>query len=199
MRTISPRVALIAGTCLILALALFTPNAIAKDKKAKALEAYSGHAINTNPGSVRSTNFVNLEIHRWTTDEERQGLAEILAEKGSEAMVKSMRDDAESVGWVRLPGTVAYDLKYAREVQTADGRQIVLATDRPVGMRELWQNARTLDYGATIIEFVMPADGKPGEGSIIVGAELKLEDDGKLTIETASLNPVRFNDVKLKK
>ena len=107
-----------------------------------------------------------------------------------------MTTDSESVGWVRLPGTTSYDLKYARQIETPDGLQIVLATDRPVGMRELARNARTLDYGATVIEFLMPADGKPGEGSIIVGAELQLEDDGTLTIETASMNPVRFNNIK---
>ena len=199
MRTSLPRVALSTGACLILALSLFTPNAIAKDKKGEALEAYSGHTLNPNPGSAQHMNFVHLEIHRWTTDEERQGFLNLLAEKGSEAMVKSMRDDAERVGWVRLPDTVSYDLKYAREIQTADGRQIVLATDRPLSMGEVAFNARTLDYGATIIEFVMPADGKAGEGLIIVGAELKLGDSGKLTIENVSMNPVRFNDVKQKK
>ena len=92
MRASLLRSALTTGLCLILALALFTPNAIAK-KKSKALAAYSGRTLNTTPGVARSTNFVNLEIHRWTTDEERQGLGTILVEKGSEAMVKSMRDD----------------------------------------------------------------------------------------------------------
>jgi hypothetical protein len=114
-------------------------------------------------------------------------------------MVSAMRDDKERVGWVRLPGSVAYDLKYARAIQTEEGRQIILATDRPISMRELTFNARTLDYGLTIIEFVMPTDGKPGEGTIIVGAELALEDSGKLNIETASMNPLRFQSVKLKK
>ena len=93
MRASLQRIALTSGLCLVLALTLVAPNAIAKKKKSQALAAYSGRTINTTPGAARSTNFVNLEIHRWTTDEERQGLGTILVEKGSEAMVKSMRDD----------------------------------------------------------------------------------------------------------
>lgn len=182
----------------IVAMALIVVPATAKKKKVEAIEAYSGHTLNVNtgPASGKGSTFVDLEIERWTTEEERQQYAKVLAEKGSEALVDSMRDDGERVGWVRLPGTVAYDLKFARAIQTPEGRQIILATDRPVGMRELWNSARTLDYGATIIAFVMPADGSNGEGTIIVGAELKLEDSGQLTIESAALNPVRFGGIK---
>lgn len=182
---------------MMVALALMVVPATAK-KKTEVIEAYSGHTLNVNtgPASGRGSTFVDLGIERWTTDEERQQYARVLAEKGSEAMIDSMRDDEERVGWVRLPGTVSYDLKFAREIQTPQGRQIILATDRPVGMRELWNSSRSMDYGATIIAFVMPADGKEGEGTIIVGAELKLEDSGQLTIESASMNPIQFSGIK---
>lgn len=204
MRRLSiPRTTLTLGLCFVLALALTASPAAAqkkeKKKKAKPIAAYSGHTINTSPGSVRGTNFVTLEIQRWSTEEERQALATTLANQGSEAMVKSMQDSKERVGWVRLPGTTSYDLKYAREIQTDDGVQIVLATDRPVGFGELRNNARTLDYGVTILQFVMPADGKAGEGTIIVGAELELTESGQLNITTAGMNPVRFNNIKRSK
>ena len=187
----------VAGLCLGLLLTLAPVPAAAK-KKEKPIESYSGHYINPNPGRVRGSNFVDMQVYRWSTDEERAALLQDLAEKGSDGLVTAMRDDKDRVGTVRLPGTVAYDLKYARAIDTDEGRQIVLMTDRPVAMGELRYNTRTLDYGVTIIEFVMPPDGKDGEGSIIGGAELSLENN-KLTIENVSFQPMRLSGVKLKK
>ena len=187
------RIACAVVAAAALALTLGAP-ATAKKDKTPAIAAFSGHTINTNPGALRGTNFVTIEIHRWTTDEERQAYLETLAEKGSDALVSSMRDSKERVGWIRLPGTTAYDLKYARQAETGDGRQIVIATDRPVSMGEVVFNRRTLDYGLTLVGFTMPPEGA-GEGSIIVGAELEL-DNGQLTITNAAMNPVRFGDVK---
>jgi hypothetical protein len=183
------------GVALVLALA--PSAAVAKDKET-AIEAWSGHYINPNPGSVEGMSFVDIEIYRWTTDEERQALAQTLASKGSDALVQSMRDDKSRVGWVRLPGTVSYDLKYARAFDTDKGRQIVLATDRPVSMAEVRYDSRTLDYGLTLIAFVMPTGGGDGEGSILAGAELELDDSGQLTIESVSFEPLRFDGVKAK-
>lgn len=195
MTTSVARTAPFAALSLALLLTLATSPAAAKDKE-QAIASYSAHYINVNPGAVRHTNFIDIEIYRWTTDAERQKWAETLAAEGSDKMVAAMRDDKQRVGWVRLPGTTSYDLKYAREIQTEKGRQIVLATDRPFAMAELRYNTRTLDYGLTIIEFLMPADGSAGAGSIIVGAELELEAGGKLNVETASMNPLRLEDVK---
>ena len=218
------RIALSLAVVLSFSLSIAAPEAAAK-KKSKPLEAYSGHTINVNtaptgtaartgrgpggPGGARGpgagaggqtfseagSTFVTLEIHRWTTDEERQKYASILAEKGSEAMVDAMRDDKESVGWVRLPGTVAYDLKYARAFEGEQGRQIVVATDRPVSMGEAMHSSRSLDYGVTIVAFTMPPSGEKGEGTIVVGAELALEDNN-LILESASMNPIQFNKIK---
>jgi hypothetical protein len=195
MSTQVPRLALVFGACLLASLAP-TTTAAAKKDKTPALAAYSGHTINTNPGALRGGNFVSLEIRRLTTDEERQALIDTLASKGSDALVTSMRDSKESVGWVRLPGTTSYDLKYARQVETDKGLQVVVATDRPVGTREAAFNARTMDYGLTLVAFLMPADGSPGQGEILVGAELELDANGQLTITNAAMNPVRFNNIK---
>ncbi len=198
MTKATTRFTLAAMVCTLMVLGATTTIVTAKEKQ-EPIEAYSGHWINPNPGSIRSANFLDIEIFRFSTDEERQHWAQLLAEKGSDKMVSDMRDEKDRVGTLRLPGTVAYDVKYAREFDTEGGRMILLATDRPLSMREVTVNARTLDYGLTLVQFTMPPDGKPGEGSIVVGAELSIDQDGKLVIENASFQPLRFSDVKAKK
>ncbi len=197
MNTDTKRLLGVAATCALLAVTL-SPALIAKEKE-HPIEAYSGHWINPNPGSVRNASFLDIEIFRLSTDEERKHWVELLAEKGSDKMISDMRDEKSRVGTIRLPGTVAYNVKYARAFDTPEGRQIVLATDRPLALGELSMNSRTLDYGLTLIEFTMPPDGKAGEGNIVVGAQLEIDKDGKLIIENASFQPLRFGDVKQKK
>ncbi len=198
MHSITAKRLLVVGLCLAATALAMTSDAHAKKKKQEPIESYSGHYINPNPGRVRGSNFVDMQVFRWTTDEERNALAQDLAAKGSDGLVTTLRDDTNSVGTVRLPGTIAYDLKYARATDTEKGRQIVLMTDRPVSMGELRYNARTLDYGLTIIEFLMPSDGGEGEGQIIAGAELSI-DNNKRTIENVSLQPLKLAGVKTKK
>jgi hypothetical protein len=65
-------------------------------------------------------------------------------------------------------------------------------------MAEVRYDSRTLDYGLTLIAFVMPTGGGDGEGSILAGAELELDDSGQLTIESVSFEPLRFDGVKAK-
>ena len=192
------KVLLIVGVIAVLGLAVSAPDAMAK-KKTPALEAYSGHTVNINLGVTprRGSTFVELEVQRWTTEEEGQAYGRALANGGSEGLVDELRD-GDKAGWVRLPGTTSYNLKYAREIETAEGRQLIFATDRPVAMRELRTSARSMDYGVTLIQFTMPKNGSAGSGTILVGAELKIEDDGTLSVENAAMNPVHFEGIKLK-
>ena len=167
-------------------------DAVAEDETSDLPQNFSARTVNMQGG--RGINVITLEIRQWTTQGQREALFGKLVEKGSEPMTNLLRT-YDSVGSIRLPNTRAHDLRYAREVETDDGRQIVVALDRPIGGAELYTNARSLEHGVTLVAFNLPADGSRGEGTFIVGAELEIKDD-KLSIETASLTPLRLNNAR---
>ena len=102
---------------------------------------------------------VLIRVNRWSTEAERNRLVETLKREGSAALLDELQD-MRSVGTIRTPDSLAYDLRYAHQVLGEDGeRQIVIATDRPIGFWEQVNASRTLDYPFTVIQMQLNADG----------------------------------------
>jgi hypothetical protein len=168
--------------------------ALAGAKEAPVLERYRGFAMNVSgPGPSSTT--VEVAIQRWSTDEERSGLLSVLAERGSRALTEALHDQ-EPTGWIRTTNRLAYDLRYAREIQQGDQRVLVLATDRPILMVEAMGGTRTQDYNVTLVRLDLDAEGN-GEGILIPGAELVLDlQANELTIEQHGVDAVRLTSVR---
>jgi len=99
------------------------------------------------------------------------------------------------VGSIRAPGSLAYDLRYARELPGEEGgRRLILATDRPIGFAEARNNPRTLDYPFTLIELRLDAEGR-GEGRLSIATKLTLNDN-VLVIENYADQPVMLTEVR---
>lgn len=190
------KLAAFASTAVLVALGLLLTPPLAgnEDEADDSLpQRFSARTVNMQGG--RGINTLTMEVRRWTTQGEREALLGTLVDEGSEAMTNKLRT-MESIGSLRLPNTRPYDLSYARQISMEDGgRQILLATDRPIGGRELYVNARTLEHGVTLIAFDLPADGSRGEGTFIIGADIEIKDD-QLSIASASLTPLRLNNVR---
>ena len=138
---------------------------------------------------------VTMTITRWTTDAERQQLASILVEEGSSELTDALNDQEET-GFIRVPRSPSYRLRYAREFRQGGQRRIILATDRPIGFREARNNPRLSDYSISIIELVVDEEGD-GEGVIIVGAELDFNAETRtIEIEGYASAPVRLLQVR---
>jgi hypothetical protein len=113
-----------------------------------------------------------IRITRWSTDAESARLVETLRQKGSKAMLEELKD-ARSVGTIRTPDSLAYDLRYAHQTKDEEGgRQIVIATDRPIGFWEASKRPRTIDYPFVVAQMQMGADGK-GKGTLSYGSSLR--------------------------
>ena len=91
---------------------------------------------------------------------------------------------------------LGWDLHYASETPTDDGgKDIVIATDRPIRFWESANLTRTLRYPFTIIEIHLDKDGK-GEGRMSVATKLSMSKDGKtLELENYSTQPVILEKV----
>jgi hypothetical protein len=160
-------------------------------------EKFTGFAINMNGAANTAT--VDFTIERWSTDAERKTLLSLIPEehKDPQKLVRALQD-MKSVGSLRTPQTLAWDLRYARQFKDAEGgRRIVLVTDRPIGFREAANSNRSMDYPFTILEIRLNAKDE-GEGRIFGGSKIYVE-KGELVVENWGTQPTRFNNIKKQK
>jgi hypothetical protein len=138
-----------------------------------------------------------ITIERWSTEAERQRLLSTLG-KGQSAMLETLRD-LPSVGSIRQPGNLGWDLHYAHQMPGEDGgRRIFLATDRPIGIWETLNNARTIDYPFTFIELRVNRHGE-GEGKLTRATKVVASEDGRFVhLENWEHEPVALTQVEKK-
>ena len=158
-------------------------------------ESFTGFAINMN--SVPRTATVDFTIERWSTDEERNALVSIIAEtKDPTDQLLHALQKLPKVGYIRTPNTLAWDLRYAHESVLEDGgRRIVLATDRPIGFWEARNMNRTMDYPFTLVEVRLDKSNH-GEGKILAGTRIYVDENRHLVLENYGQQPVRFNQIR---
>jgi hypothetical protein len=170
--------------------------AIVAARAEKPIETFTAFAAALGTGK---TAVVQIDIHRWSTDEEREQLLTTLQEFGPDKLVDALQKIRPPVGSIRTPTTVAYDLYYARNNPSPDGgRHVVLATNRRVSFRELRNSSRELRYQVTVIEIHLDKDGK-GEGKLVPAARVSWDKQAKkIEIENYSALPVDLLNVTAK-
>ncbi|MBP7571727.1 MAG: hypothetical protein KBA95_16845 [Acidobacteria bacterium] len=153
-------------------------------------------AFVTNLGDVRTTadnRMVEMQISRWTTEEEEQKLFEALKEKGPRAMLSVMQG-LPATGWIRSQGGLSYDLRYARQAAGKEGgRQITLMTDRQMNFWELQSATVSRDYPYTVVRLATNKEGK-WEGSMTIATKIELQ-AGILVFEDLSTRPVQLMSI----
>jgi hypothetical protein len=191
--TVTRRLAL-ATALLALAAVDWTVAAVGQTASNTQKEEFIANAVNMsnvgNPGASQ----VEITVNRYTTDEARDRLMATFRENGASGLLKALQSEPP-VGNIRAPGSLSYDLRYARQLPGEEGgRRIVLATDRPIGFAEAANNSRTIDYPFTLVELRLDKDGH-GEGKLSVATKLTLNDN-VLVIEDYADQPVMLTDVR---
>ncbi len=169
-------------------------------------ETYRAFAVamgTSNPPVVPMGRSTTLEINitRWSTDEEREGLFAALIEKGPEGLASALVKQEET-GWARATGGQMRSsfprelLRYARQFDRGEGkRRIVLGLDRYISMSEQVRQPRSRDYDVTLIVMDIDAEGK-GEGQLAMGVRLNLDKEkNTLVIENFGTEPVRLTKI----
>jgi len=155
----------------------------------------SFRAIMVAQGTVSGMKSVQITITRWTTDAEREELAKALVEKGQNELTDKLFKQEET-GFVRLPNTLGYTLRYAREFRQGNIRRIILASDRPMNYWEVRKGGRSMDYGVTLIELRLDESTGKGEGTIAIAAKMKVDPETKtLEIENFGIQPAKLTSV----
>lgn len=159
-------------------------------------EKFTAFAVNMSttarPGATTAT--VDITINRWSTDEERDRLKNILKEKGQDALLSALQK-LPVVGYINTPGSLRYDLHFARQRPQAEGgRMIFLLTDRYMSTWEAMNQPRSTEYPFTLIQLKLDRNGK-GLGKASIATKITEDEDGTITLEDFADQPVMLNDV----
>lgn len=121
---------------------------------------------------------VLMSLDRWSTAAEQSMLARMLREKGPSTMLEEFRN-MRPLGTIRTPDSPGYDLRYAQQTRTEDGRRrVVLATDSPIGGS--WEGCNRPrpvdDFPFTVIQMHIDAEGR-GTGTMSVATKIRAHDN----------------------
>ena len=188
------RLALTAG---VVAAALALSSALpAAQSNLAAPEKFTAFAVDTSITASRAlTSTVDLTINRWSTDAERDQLLAVFRAKGQQGLLSALQK-LPVVGGITTPGSLKYNIHFARERKEAEGgRMIFLMTDRYIGAWEAANRPRTIDYPFTLIQLQVDKDGK-GVGKASIATKITEAADGTIELENFSNQPVALTEVR---
>jgi hypothetical protein len=155
-------------------------------------------AVNMGGADRARAGTLEIAIERWSTDEERDRLCAILRESGADALLSALQKVKPRAGYIRTSSSLGWDIHYAREEPVGDGgRRVIIATDRPMRLWELWNQTRSVDYDFMLAEIRLNKDGK-GEGKLAPAAKISWNaGTNTIEIENYGIEPVRLTEVQV--
>ena len=145
---------------------------------------------------------IDITIERWSTDAERDSLRRTLDQKSPEALIAGL-------GVVQMPGAHLVgarartrrvrNLKFAQEIHTSTGRQVILATDQHLGFGESGRDFKSRQPEFTLIDIRLGPDGK-GVGKLAPAAKVAFNTRTRIfEVRDYASQPVRLRDVRSEK
>jgi hypothetical protein len=181
------------GVFLLMAAAILIPAAPAGAQERTEISAWG---INLG-GAGTDKSKIDITVERWSTPEERATLVAAFNEGGQDALLEALKK-LPKVGSVNLPGTPAYDLRYAYKFPAENGGStLVIATDRRILPGEVWDQTRSTDYPFELIEMHLDAQGQ-GEGTLSWATRIGVGKDGNLDLEVFGNSPVMLTKITAK-
>ena len=152
---------------------------------------------------------IGIYIERWSTDQELEALGAPLIRGDIEKALEVLRKGRTRVGVVLLPGVQGHgartrtrtpkNLLFAREVQTSNGRRVIVATDERLGLGESQLEARKEVYEFNVLDIRFGPNGT-GVGKVASTAGVRYDPATKtLEVRDYSAQPARLIDVRSEK
>jgi hypothetical protein len=165
---------------------------------------FTAFAVNLNqPASMGgqrlpSAGTLQITLDRFSTSEERATLVAAFKEGGPNALLRALQRVNERVGFIRTPGSLGWDLRFAYREVNADGTsRIIIATDRRIEFWEARNRPRVSDFPFTLVEMHLDKAGS-GEGRMAVAARIFTARDGEtVVIENYATSPVALNNITM--
>jgi hypothetical protein len=181
------------------ALLAAVPFAAAQAQTQGDREEFTAFAVNMGAltGGSGATAQLIITINRWNTTAERDELFATLKQKGQEALLDRLRR-VKSVGTLRTPNSIGYDLRLALDEPGKDGgRRVLVVTDRPVGFNEATARPLSIDYPFTVIDMHVPKEGF-GQGTMSIAAKI-IPAGRTVLVENYDTQPVQLNRIETRK
>jgi hypothetical protein len=179
----------------LLVLVVFASVSLAASAQEKmAPEAYTGVAIGTG-GTFggRSVSF-DFRITSYTTDQEVQNFAQLVKEKGPNALRSAL--EKEDKGRINLVGTTGNQIAVARKRQQGEKTIITIVTARQMSFGELYNSGRSVDYPFGYLQLTLDATGK-GTGQIMAAAKIRFnKKSGQYEIESFGNQYIKATNVR---
>src|SRR6266852_1748975 len=100
------------AAALAAAISIAVPAAQSNMAKPEKFTAFAVDISNLAPGARTSP--VDIVISRWSTDAERDRLLAVFRDKGQDALLAELQK-LPVVGYINTPGSLRYDLHFARQ------------------------------------------------------------------------------------
>jgi hypothetical protein len=165
---------------------------LAQDKTAP--EAYSGVAMGTGGSVGGKTILFDFRVTQYTTDDELQNFAQLLKEKGPDALRAAL--EKEDKGRINPVGSTGNQIALARKRQQGADIIITIVTARTMPFVELYRNGRSTDYPFGYLQVKLDAKGE-GTGQIMAAAKIRFDKkQGKYEIESYGNQYIKASNVR---
>jgi hypothetical protein len=160
---------------------------------------FTAFAVDTSTMTTRArTSTVDLVINKWSPDADRDRLLKVFRDKGQDALLSELQK-LPTVGYISTPGSLRYDLHFARQrAEPEGGHMIFLMTDRYINAWEARNQPRTVDYPFMLIQLHVDKNGH-GEGKASTYTRITETKNGTIELENFANQPVALNEVTMVK
>ncbi len=166
--------------------------AVAQDKT--PTEAYTGVAVGTGGSVGGKTIPFDFRIVQYTTDEELQNFAQLVKDKGTDALRRAL--EKQDKGRISAVGSTGNQIAVARKRQEGSDTIITIVTARAMPFVELYNNGRTTDYPFGYLQVKLDPTGKGG-GQIMAAAKIRFDKKkGQYQIESFGNQYIKATNVR---
>lgn len=149
---------------------------------------------------------IDIYVERWSTDEELDQLLRTLEKGRPGGLLTVLERQRRRAGVVLMPGVQGHgervrtrtpkNFKFAREIITPAGRQVILASDERLGLGESRLEARKEIYEFSLMDIRFGPDGT-GVGKVAAAGDVVYNPETKtLELKDYEAKPVRLVHVK---
>jgi hypothetical protein len=161
-----------------------------------AVERYTANALNIGGDAGPAATLVQIDIDRWSTDDEHNRLVDPLATNKQSDAATVLRN-LPRVGMIRALDLAGDPIYYARKTTAKDkSESILLLAIRPMRSFELAMKPNMSAFPFTVIEFNVDASGR-GSGTITLAATLTGGREKAIgSVADRIVQPVRLTSVR---